>query len=152
VQRLQGNEIPAITSGLFCFLCGIASPPRSSDTGFQGRFLIPLWGLRPVPPVPVLYRPGGCAAKRRTDAAVVPLAIDRPPSSRRVVLQDGWASAVSAGQEFRLRFYTHITAACVSRYAQRLICGCSTTGSPSGGICRLASLRSATNQPGCDPG
>src|ERR1700688_3164307 len=40
------------------------------------------------------------------------------------MLQDGWASAVSAGQEFWLRFCTHITAACVSRYAQRLICGC----------------------------
>jgi hypothetical protein len=63
---------------------------------------------------------------------VLTLAVDRPASGLRVVLQGGWAGAVSAGQEFRLRSCTHITAACVSRYAQRLICGCSITGSPSG--------------------
>ena len=75
---------------------------------FKHGFLLSLSGLRPVTPVPVGDCPGWGAAKRRTDAAVVPLAIDRPPSSRRVMLQGGWASAVSAGQEFWLSFCTHI--------------------------------------------
>src|SRR5271166_2307707 len=76
---------------------------------FKHRFLRSLSGLRPVTPIPVLAGPRWGAAERRADAAVGPLAIDRPPSSRRVVLQDGWASAVSAGQEFWLRFCTHFT-------------------------------------------
>ena len=102
---------------LFCSLRD-RSASRSSDTGFQAPFFTPLVGASPSHPVPVLAGPRWGAAERRADAAVVPLAIDRPPSSRRVVLQGGWASAGARVPAEIL--YSYFTPAWVSRYAQRL--------------------------------